>query len=181
VPTTGLTRMRAIEAAHLSAFALEIFIRVVMGNITIIQGITLSIAVLGAVLGIINTWQALDRSRVKLKVLPAHAIPVGGVDPRLTFCIEVTNLSAFAVTVHDVGVFYCGTDRRGSFVHPVLMDGGAWPRRLEPRSSVTVYGQRPESFPNQRIRCAYARTECGVTKTGSSPALEQIASDGLSP
>ena len=155
---------------------LELFI---MDNITIFEGITLSIAVLGAVLGIINTWHALDRSRVKLKVRPAHAIPVGGVDPRLTFCIEVTNLSAFAVTVHDVGVFYRGTDQRGSFVQPVLMDGGPWPRRLEPRSSVTVYGQRPESFPNQRIKCAYAKTECGVTKTGSSPALKQIANGKL--
>ena len=146
-----------------------------MENITIIQGVTLSIAVLGAVLGIINTWHALDRSRVKMKVRPAHAIPVGGADSRLTFCIEVTNLSTFAVTVSDVGVFYHGTNRRGSFVHPVLIDGGSWPRRLEPRSSVTVYGQRPESTPALRIKCAYAKTDCGVTKTGSSPALKQIA------
>ncbi len=85
-----------------------------MEGITIIQGITLSIAVLGAVLGIINTWHSLDRSRVKLKVLPAHAIPVGGVDPRLTFCIEVTNMSAFAVTAHDVGVFYHDTKARAA-------------------------------------------------------------------
>lgn len=142
---------------------------------TTIQGITLSIAVLGSVLGIINTWYALDRSRVKLKVLPAHAIPVGGVDPRLTFCVEVTNLSAFAVTVYDVGVLYQGTDKRGSLFQPLTIDGGTWPRRLEPRSSVTVYGQRPESSPGQRIKCAYAKTQCGFTKTGSSPALKQIA------
>jgi hypothetical protein len=146
-----------------------------MENITVVQAVTLSIAVLGAVLGLINTWQGLDKSRVKLKVRPAHAIPVGNASPVLTFCIEVTNLSAFAVTVCDVGVFYHGTDRRGSFVQPVFIDGGRWPRRLEPRSSVTVYGQRPESRPDQRIKCAYAKTECGVTKTGTSPALKQIA------
>jgi hypothetical protein len=146
-----------------------------MENITIVQAVTLSIAVLGAVLGLINTWHGLDKSRVKLKVRPAHAIPVGAANPALTFCIEVTNLSAFAVTVYDVGVFYNGTDQRGSFVQPVLIDGGQWPRRLEPRSCVTVYGQRPESRPNQHIKCAYARTECGVTKTGTSPALKQIA------
>lgn len=147
----------------------------IMENITIVQAITLSIAVVGAVLGIINTWHSLDVSRVKLKVRPAHAIPVGAVIPALTFCIEVTNLSTFAVTVCDVGVFYHGTDRRGSFVNPFLLDGGKWPRRLEPRSSVTVYGERPESLPNQRIKCAYARTQCGVTETGTSPALKQIA------
>lgn len=150
-----------------------------MENITIIQMVTLSIAVLGAVLGIINTWHAIDRSRIKLKVRPAYAIPIGGIDERLTFCIEVTNLSTFAVTVYDVGVFYYGTDRRRSIVDPVLIDGGSWPRRLEPRSSVTVYGQRPDSGPDIRIKCAYAKTHCGFTKTGSSPALKQIASVNL--
>lgn len=146
-----------------------------MESITLVQAITLCIAVLGAVLGMINTWHGLDKSRVKLKVRPAHAIPVGGANPSLTFCVEVTNLSAFAVTVFDVGVFYRGTDQRGSIVQPVLIDGGRWPRRLEPRSSVTVYSQRPQSKSGQPIKCAYARTECGVTKIGTSPALKQIA------
>ena len=150
-----------------------------MESITLIQAITLSIAVLGAVLGLINTWHGLDKARVKLKVLPAHAIPVGGVSSSLTFAIEVTNLSAFAVTVFDVGVFYRGTDQRGSIIQPVLIDGGRWPRRLEPRSSVTVYSQRPVSKSGQPIRCAYARTECGVTKTGTSPALRQISRESL--
>jgi hypothetical protein len=146
-----------------------------MGSITTVQAITLAIAVLGAVLGIINTWHGLDKSRVKFKVVPAHAIPVGGMNTALDFCIEVTNLSTFAVTVDDVGVFYHGTDSRGSIVQPVLIDGGAWPRRLEPRSSVSVYFQRPISTPDHQIRCAYARTACGVTKTGTSGALKQVA------
>lgn len=144
-------------------------------DITIVQAITLAIAGLGAVLGIINTWHGLDTSRVKLIVRPAHAIPLGAADPNLKFCIEVTNLSAFAVTISDVGVFYKGTNNRGCIVQPILLDGGGWPRRLEPRSSVTIYGQTPSSSPDQRIRCAYARTECGYTKTGTSPALKQIA------
>jgi hypothetical protein len=144
-------------------------------NVTIIEAITLAIAILGAVLGLINTWHALDRSRVKLKVLPAHAIPVGGADPRLKFCIGVTNLSAFPVTIKEVGVLYKGTDSRGVFVEPFLLDRGDWPRRLEPRSSVTVYGQTPDSTSDRRIRCAYATTECGHTKKGNSPALRQIA------
>lgn len=150
-----------------------------MKDITVVQAITLSIAVLGAGLGLINTWHGLDKSRVKLKVRPAHAIPIGAANPALTFCIEVTNLSAFAVTVHDVGILYRGTDLRASYVQPVLIDDGPWPRRLEPRSSVKVYGARPEPPPGQRIKCAYAKTECGVTKTGTSPALKQIASGEL--
>jgi hypothetical protein len=150
-----------------------------LAEITVVQGITLAIAVLGAVLGVINTWQGLDKSRVKLLVRPKHAIPIGGVDPRLTFCIEVINLSAFAVTVEDVGVLFKGTDHRGSVVMPVLADGGPWPRRLEPRSSVTVYSQTPSAPSGTTIKCAYAKTQCGYTKTGTTPALKQIARHGL--
>lgn len=141
-----------------------------------VQAVTLVIAVLGAVLGVINTWHGLDKSRVKLEVRPAHAIPIGAVPTNIALSIEVTNLGSVPVTVYDVGVFYYGTDKRGSIVQPLLVDGGPWPRRLEPRSSVTVYGQRPQSIPGHRVKCAYARTQCGVTKTGTSPALKQIAS-----
>jgi len=148
-------------------------------EITLVQAVTLAIAVLGAVLGVINTWNGLDKSRVKLLVRPKHAIPVGGADPRLTFCIEVINLSAFAVTVEDVGVFFKGTAVRGSIVQPILADGGTWPRRLEPRSSVTVYSQTPASKFGDVIKCAYAKTSCGYTQTGTSPALKQIARNGL--
>jgi len=144
-----------------------------------VQAITLSIAVLGAALGIINTWHSLDKSRVKLHVRPKHAIPVGIENTQIEFCIEVTNLSIFAVTVCDVGVLYRDTNRRGSILQPIFLDGGQWPRRLEPRSSVTIYGPRPESLPDKLIKCAYAGTECGVIKTGTSPALRQIAKDKL--
>ncbi|MDO9360662.1 MAG: hypothetical protein Q7T70_16930 [Polaromonas sp.] len=139
-----------------------------------IDQFTLAIAVLGAVLGIINTWQALDKSRVKLRVVPKHAIPIGGVDQRLTFCIEITNLSGFAVTIAEAGVFYKGTRSRG-VIRPILLDGKSWPRRLEARSSVTVYAQPPFSEDGSRLRCAFAKTECGVVCKGSSPAFKQLA------
>ena len=146
-----------------------------MDKVSIMQAITLAIALLGAVLGVINTWIGLDKSRVKLKVAPAHAIPVGGADPRLQFSMTITNLSAFAVTIDDAGVFYTRSTSRGSLIQPMIADGGPWPRRLEPRSSVTLYAHRPGPNDGRRIRAAYARTACGVTKTGTSPALRQIA------
>jgi hypothetical protein len=145
-----------------------------METLTLVQGVTLAIAVLGAALGVINTWHGLNQTRVKLKVVPAHAIPVGAANPNLRFSIEITNVGAVPVTVCDVGVLYRGTNQRGSIVQPIILDGGQWPRRLEPRSSVTIYGQRPTSGQSQRIRCAYAKTQCGVTKTGTSGALKQI-------
>ncbi len=109
-----------------------------------VEAITLAIAVLGAVLGLLNTWHQLDRSRVKLRVRPKHAISIGGVLQGVDFCIEVTNLSAFEVTISEAGLLYRGTDARGCMTAPpILIDGGKWPRRLPPRSSVTVYGHRP--------------------------------------
>lgn len=146
---------------------------------SVVEAVTLAIAVLGAALGIINTWQSVDNSRVKLRVRPMQAVPVGAADPRFTFCIEVTNLSAFAVTVHDVGVFYKGTDNRGSYTPPLLVDGKGWPRRLESRSSVTVYGEPPHGKPGHPLRCAYARTECGATRTGTTPAFKALAANAL--
>jgi hypothetical protein len=96
---------------------------------------TTSIAVVGAVLGIINTWHGLDKSRMKLKVVPAHAIPFGGMDERLRLCIEITNLSSFAVKINDAGVLFHGTDKRAAIVNPLFSDGGdhgraAWNRVL---------------------------------------------------
>jgi hypothetical protein len=143
---------------------------------SITEAVTLSIAVLGAILGLLNTWQNFDKARVKLIVRPKHAIPYGAADPRITFCIEVTNLSSFPVTVSEVGVLYHRTSSRGAIIRPILADGGSWPRRLESRSSVTIYSQNPAEGSNHRIRCAYATTECGVTRRATTPALKQLAS-----
>ncbi len=95
-----------------------------MNSITLIQAITLAIAVLGAVLGLVNTWQGLDKSRVKLLVRPKHAIPLGAANSSLTFCIEVVNVSAFALTINEIGVLYRGTKSRGAITRPIFVDEG---------------------------------------------------------
>lgn len=139
------------------------------------DAITFVVAALGAVLGVLNTWKAIDRDRPKLRVVPKHAIPLGGADPRLRMSIEIINLSTFPMTVDEVGVLYRGTNKRAPVLQPVLNDGGAWPRRLEPRSAVTAYLDPDWIQYRQKIRCAYAMTACGLTFEGRSPALEQIA------
>ena len=137
--------------------------------------ITLAIAVLGAVLGIINTWRSIDASRVKIKVLPAHALAVGGANPAIKFSIAVTNLSTFPVTVDNVGFLYEGTENKAVLVDYQLDQGGTLPVRLEPRTSVSVYCGKPEPMSGHPIKCAFATTACGITCTGSSPALRQVA------
>ena len=145
---------------------------------TLTEALTLAIASVGAVLGIINTWHQRNQRKVKLWVVPKHAIPVGALEGfNITMCIEVINLSTFPVTVSDVGVLYRGTDVRGAVVQPIFIDGGSFPRRLEPRAAFTAYmaGESIGGRDNHRVKCAYARTDCGVTATGTSPALRQIA------
>ena len=147
-----------------------------MGSeITLVQAITLAVAVLGVVLGVINTWHGLDRSRVKLRVNPVQVKPIGAAPTHVRFGIEVMNLSAFPVTIADVGFYHRRTDKRTIYTSPFFIDGGSWPRRLEPRSSVTVYGPRPVNLPGHPLTAAYAKTECGHVKTGTSPALKQLA------
>lgn len=142
------------------------------------EAITFSIAVLGAVLGVINTWVGLSKERVKLSVIPKHAIPVGGAPENLQFCIEVVNLSAFPVTISEIGVFYKGTDHRSVIPNPVTSDRGPFPRRLESRSAVTLYSERPCSVVNdKKMKCVFAKTDCGVVQKGNSPAFRQMANE----
>jgi hypothetical protein len=138
--------------------------------------ITIVLASLGAVLGVLNTWRAYDKDRPKIRVSPRKVIPVGPtVDPRARLAIEVTNLSWFPLTVSEVGVLFRGTSERGVVIDLVLNDGGSFPRRLESRASFMAY-LHPEAFASaqHRVRAAYAKTDCGLTFTGNSPALQQL-------
>ena len=149
-----------------------------MSDYSFADGVTLSIAVLGAVLGIMNTWRSIDRDRVKLKVVPKQATPMSqyGIG-QSTLCIDVTNFSTFPIVITEVGLLYQGTPTRGAIINPIVIDGGSFPRKLEPRTSITVY-THPDALNDHHgymIKCAYARTDCGVMKKGNSKALEAMA------
>jgi hypothetical protein len=137
--------------------------------------ITFGLASLGAVLGVINIWRAINHDKPKLKVIPKQVIPFGGIDERINFCIEGINLSTFALTITEMGFLHRGTKTRSSLQPPLIIDGGTWPRRLEPRSSVTVYAHSGSITNEHPIRCAYAKTDCGLTFKGTSGALKQLA------
>jgi hypothetical protein len=144
---------------------------------------TIICAVIGAVLGIINTYYAFVQRRVRLRVVPkvgCFVYPAGQFGPDIG-CIEITNLSTFPVTVADVGFTIKGDPRknpRAQIIQPIIHDGGSWPRRLEARTSVTVYF---ELLPlrQHKIKKAYAMTDCGNVGFGESPASRewQLASN----
>ena len=146
-------------------------------SFTLINAITLSIAVLGAVLGIMNTWRNINRDKVKIQVVPKQAIPAGAVSHHpINLCIDITNFSTFPLTIVEVGVLYYGTSARGASIDPIIYNGGPLPRKLEPRTSVSTY--LPLEIVSERdghsVKCVYATTDCGVTIKGKSPALEQL-------
>lgn len=139
---------------------------------------TISAAAVGAVLGIMNTWNSMNLRRVRLRVRPAHAIVPHLQDAM--FVIEVTNLSAFPVTVREVG-FTIGSKRadngsRAAVPVPIVPDGKPWPRRLEAREAVSLLVPVASLYGDGSILGrAYAHTACGEFRYGSSPALKQLS------
>ncbi len=138
--------------------------------------ITLGAALLGAGLGIMNTWAAISARRVHLRVRPAFATSADGQE---MFSIEVVNLSNFPLTVSEIGFSLNWRDvdkgLRAAVPQPVVIDGKPWPRRLEAREAVSLYFHLPTRDQNGRkIGKAYARTSCGEVCYGTSPALRQL-------
>ena len=143
--------------------------------------ITLVIAAIGAVLGIINTAHLLSQRKVRLRVIPMSvAAQLGSgiltsqheYKPGTMLGIEVINLSVFPVTISEVGYTLRGVSSRAAVAWPELTDQKGWPRRLEPRESVSAYIN--PSLLTRQVRRAYARTQCGVTRYGTSPALKEL-------
>ncbi|HUU86110.1 MAG TPA: hypothetical protein VM243_21645 [Phycisphaerae bacterium] len=157
-------------------------------------------ALLGAIgtgLGVITTWDLLSKNRVKLRVTPKAAWvnrdgtvltaaapapagydPSGGRPPN-QFAIHVVNLSSFAVTISEVGLGRRDGGLRTVFAFPELSDGRSWPVRLESREAVTAFCDPPPTpLPSPlRDRVAYAATDCGVVKYGTSPGFDRFVDD----
>jgi len=143
---------------------------------------TLIIAIVGAItgvsgliLGILNTWRAFDRDRLKLKVSPRWAIfshPMTGTGHLL--CVEVINMSYLPVTISQVG--FTVSEPKDHFLAflPVPNMGDTLPKRLEPRTSLTVYvPERVSSGEGfDKVEKAFAKTECGHSFYATSPALK---------
>lgn len=140
-----------------------------------------AVAGAGLALSVLNTIHTLFRSRVRLKVLPKSAVNVAigafkrsltEYPPGATFCIEVINLSAFPVSIDEVGFSRVRTRARAAVPQPILHDKGGWPRRLEPHESVSAYVNIAE-LPLD-ISKAYATSQSGATRRGNSGALSAL-------
>lgn len=144
--------------------------------------VTAAIAGAGLCLSIFNTIQATIRNRVRIKVLPKSAVRRGdGILRSLTeyppgammFCIEVVNCSAFPITIDEVGFTIHNSKKRVASPVPLLIDGDTkWPARLEPQTSVCTYIDISEI--RHDVKKAFATTQSGITRYGTSPALDGL-------
>ncbi|MCD8493180.1 MAG: MotA/TolQ/ExbB proton channel family protein [Geovibrio sp.] len=125
---------------------------------------------LGAVLGIINTFNTLNNNKVKMRVTPAHAIiPQSNVN----FCIEVLNMSSFPITICEIGFLL--KNGKKALVSASNFSSVAIPAKLHSRESTTCYFRLVDlGFNPAFIKTAYARTSCDVMAEGTSEALKQI-------
>ncbi len=145
-------------------------------TLSIADTVAIVLGCIGTLLGIMNIWKSMNDDRVKLLVLPKTAIPIGHSASDVDFCIEVLNKSHFPVTIVEVGFFLKGTTSRASIIEPIVIDGGSFPRRLEARSSVTVYLKARKSGLDNSVKCAFAKTDCGEIRKGNSAALKHFQS-----
>jgi|ERR1039458_5152224 hypothetical protein len=152
-----------------------------MQYLTLITAIAgLVFGVVGAVLGIINTWRAFDRERVRLKVSPVWYFRSDGVQTAHTLGVEITNLSFFPVTISSVG-FKLSDGQMFTFLTS-LPSGGYLPQRMESRTSLTAVAPlRTENNPAMKdVISAYAQTACGCVFMGDSPALRGVVNEARS-
>jgi hypothetical protein len=154
--------------------------------------ITLVIAVLGAVLGIINFLRLWWRDRLHVKVIPKLHGLIGRADflwpehdeaflkkypiesPR--FCIEVQNRGTSPVTVEIVGFLKRRSKTILAINNPIIKDGGKYPRRLEPHSSFVVFTRYTPLELKKKFGapyCAFAEGS-GVKFRGTSPVLKDV-------
>ena len=147
---------------------------------SLIDWVTLAIAIIGAVLGVINSYYSwLDRS-VRLKVTPAWSVA-----PEFTgMSITVTNSSKFPITVIEIGFTLdrsrASLPKRMMIPEERLYSGSQEPTRLEPHSAKTI-SFAIDGLESYEIAQAYALTDTGLIARGSSGALKQFIARGNKP
>ncbi len=150
-------------------------------------------AFVGMSLGLYNLIYERVKERVRLMVIPKSTIKkiimTTGHEGYITsktdfdpfrineyFAIEIINRSRFPVVVSEVGFTGRFNRDRMAIMLPITFDNVPWPRKLEPRSSLTAYGLFQELVSSGRfdkIKYAYVKTECDTICFGTSKALKR--------
>jgi hypothetical protein len=135
--------------------------------VDLIEPVTFGLAVLGSVLGVINTMHSLWKDRVRLKVALRGWV---GPNAETGMCVEVVNLSSFEITISELSV-PLGWLSKEKYVAP--HQGGYLSERLQPRAAHTFVFragalEHPGCPKHGRFRVI---TACGVMKTTNRAQL----------
>jgi len=166
-----------------------------VSNLSIVKDIVIAIAAFtGMGLGIYNLWSEKQKDKVKLEIIPKSikqkGVSTSGQEFVYTtaneynfnqatrlYAFEIINHSKFDITIDEIGFFNSKTNGRDCIPEPIIRDDGKWPRKLEPRESVTVYADLPSILNIKHlpfITSAFAKTSCNYTETGTSDSLKQL-------
>ena len=138
-------------------------------SITLITAIAgVSFGLLGAVLGVVNTWRAIDRDRIRIRVEPVFFFRTDGIVKMVGYRLIITNLSYIAVTITQVGFMMRDGKNLLTFVSPIDC---TLPQRMEARTRLEASIPKPDSPDFLDIRCAYVDTACGKRFTGNCRAF----------
>lgn len=143
-----------------------------MDSITLVTAFAgLIFGVVGATLGVFNTWREWSRDKVRVKIIPQI---IHGDNYDGNFSIEVINLSSFPITIKEIGFLARKAGTRLPFLNFEIINYEL-PHRLEPRGSINpiLLLRANDQKTVRRLRCAYADTSCGLRFTGTSGALKQ--------
>lgn len=171
--------------------------------------LTIAGAALGAVLGVVNTWWALGRDRVHLRVVPLWhsgnrqvqngqilmltSAYAGGLEanPDGRFGLRVINRGFMAVTIESAGFTPSGYVERHFHKaelirRPIVADADdrvRLPCRLEPRESITIWCRFVGDELDAKIRDArrvYVNTACGLDVFATSGLLRRLIREAAS-
>jgi hypothetical protein len=162
------------------------FVTAIIGAVT---------GLVGTILGIIAVWDQLSKNRVRLRVVPRLSWPIDA-QHRITFhraptsrererlngrppdqvCIEVVNLSTFAVTISEITIGRNG-QARAAIVGLQLSRGKTMPVRLESREAVEAYVNISAVEHHDALNAGFVcvKTDCGTVVHGTSPLFRQFA------
>lgn len=137
-------------------------------NITEI--ITLSIACIGALLGIINTYVSLRKDKVRLKITPMWVTDLFHTE----IGIKIINLSQFPIVIENVG--FTLSTKQSLYIMEYFLASGSLPQEIKSRDNIQInilLGTiAQEEF--RKVRKAFVNTADGSIFYGKSSALKQM-------
>lgn len=137
--------------------------------------VVFGIAILGAGLGVLNYWRSIEKDKVKLKVTPSLYV----ANRQSGLCIEVVNLGFVPVTITAISLEF-GKEREWYYFGTAKYSTGLiLPHRLQPRESMTALlpPDAHQQIDMKRLRCAFAKTACGLVFRGTSPVFTRWKKD----